>query len=202
MLTRFIEGAVAIGVVPLLVLFAAVALVVWFVSQLDRSGPPRLLDRLRLVFSGLAAEHGMAAFIRRGKEKWVFAPAVSSIAAPTRSEINAGTILTVPGTTSQLVAFAGFATDIADADTSDLSSTQDTAIPGTTPVATPTLTFKDDDSSTTIRAALAEGTSGFIIRMPYGDVPTKRCSVWPVRVGSQNDGVLSRGAAPRGGGRP
>lgn len=188
MLTRFFSGLAAIGVIPLLAALAALLLVLWFVSQLDRTGPPRLLDRIRLVFSGLAAEHGMAAFIRRGKEKWVFAPAVASIAAPSRAEITAGTILTVPGTTSQLVAFSGFATDIADADTSDMSSIQDTAIPGTIPVATPTLTFKDDDASTTIRAALAEGTAGFIIRMPYGDVPTKRCTVFPVRVGSINDG--------------
>jgi hypothetical protein len=54
-------------------------------------------------------------------------------------------------------------------------------------VAASTLTFLDDDASSTIRAALAKGTAGFILLEPYGDVATKRCEVWPVKTTGVND---------------
>ena len=48
-----------------------------------------------------------------------------------------------------------------------------------------------DAASTTVRPALAEGTAGYMIRMPEGDVPTDRCEVWPVRVSALNDSAIT-----------
>lgn len=143
----------------------------------------------------------MARFFRRAKERWVFAPAVANLAAPTRAEINAGTVLTEPGSS----AVSGFAADptgfrlmnepIA---TPDAASSFDKQIPGLNRVdGTPTIVFYDDDAGTAIRTALAEGTAGFVMRMPNGDAVGKRVGVWPVKVAGLNDdlGVLNAGAA-------
>lgn len=131
----------------------------------------------------------MARWFRRGKEKWVFAPAVANKAAPTRAEITAGTVLTQPADTSSagISAVAGFAISNAPIGVPDASSTFDKQIPGIDSTEASSITFYDDDASATKRTALAKGTAGFIIRMPYGDVPTKRCEVWPVRTTGVND---------------
>lgn len=131
----------------------------------------------------------MARFFRRGKEKWVFAPAVANPAAPTRAEINAGTVLTAPGDTAAagISAVAGFAISNAPIAVPDAATTFDKSIPGIDSAEASSITFYDDDASTTKRTALAKGTAGFIIRMPYGDVAGKRCAVWQVRTTGVND---------------
>jgi hypothetical protein len=129
----------------------------------------------------------VAKFIRRGKEKWVFAPSVASKAAPTRSEINAGTVLTVPGGQPTVAGTTGFRFANEPAPLPSMASTFDTSIPGVDTSETPSITLYDDDATTTIRTALAKGAAGFVIRMPYGDVATKRCEVWPVTVAALND---------------
>lgn len=129
----------------------------------------------------------MAKFIRRGTEKWVFTPTVASKAAPTRSEITAGTVLTVPGGAATLSATTGFTGEISQVPLPSMASLFTPSLPGEQTTGTPSLTFYDDTTVTTIRTALADGTSGFIIRMSYGDVPTRRCSVWPIIVGGTND---------------
>lgn len=131
----------------------------------------------------------MARFFRRGKEKWVFAPAVSNTAAPTRAEISAGTILTAAGDTAAagVASVAGFAVSNSPIVTPDAATTFDKSIPGIDAIEASSITFYDDDASATKRTALAKGTAGFIIRMPYGDVETKRAEVWPVRSTGVND---------------
>lgn len=131
----------------------------------------------------------MARFFRRGKEKWVFAPAVANPAAPTRAEINAGTVLTQPGDTAAagVAAVAGFTLSNAPITVPDAASTFDKSIPGVDSTDASSITIYDDDASSTKRTALAKGTAGFIIRMPYGDVAGKRCEVWQVRTTGVND---------------
>lgn len=60
-------------------------------------------------------------------------------------------------------------------------------IPGEDTTADSSLTLDDDNASTATRTALAKDTAGFLLLMPYGDVPTKRCEVWPVTVTGLND---------------
>lgn len=127
----------------------------------------------------------MAKFFRRGVSKIYFLPAVADTTLPfnpTRAEITAGTDLSpfVNG-------LAGFQFANTRIDTPILSSSFTPEIDGPDEVGDSTLTFLDDDTSTTVRTALAKGTAGFIFLMPYGDVPTKRGEVWPVKSTGVND---------------
>lgn len=135
----------------------------------------------------------MARFHPSNKTKVVFAPAVASLAAPSRAEITAGTVLTVAaGTTvAGLVEMAGFETAASDITVPDVATDYDATIPGRKQASNASLTFYDDDASATVRTALAENTAGYVIIMPYGDVPTKRCEVWPVRVSALNDSQIT-----------
>lgn len=121
----------------------------------------------------------------------MFAPAVANLAAPTRAEINAGTILTTPGSTAASGIASppsGFKLANEPIPTPNAAQAFDAQIVGVDRVdGNSAITFYDDDTSTTKRTALAKGTAGFIIRMPYGDTPTKRCEVWPVVSTGVND---------------
>lgn len=133
----------------------------------------------------------MARYFRRGKTKIVAAPAVASKSAPTRAEINAGTVLALPGSNVQAAitsdGMTGFTSTNTPIETPDANSVFTKTIPGPTSVESPQLTFYDDDVSAAIRNALAEGSDTNLIIMPYGDVAGKRCEVWPVRVAALND---------------
>lgn len=124
----------------------------------------------------------MARFFRRGVSKVRFCPAVASQAAPTRSEINAGTDLS-----AQISGIGGFSLANSPITTPDLATNFDSQIDGPDATGDSSLTFYDDDASSAIRTALAKGTTGFIVLMPYGDVATKRCEVWPVKSTGVND---------------
>lgn len=124
----------------------------------------------------------MARFFRRGVSEAVFAPAVASLAAPTTAEITAGTDLS-----ASIADLAGFMLENAPIATPDLSSTFDSQIDGPDTTSDSSLTFYDDDTATTIRDALAKGTDGFLILMPYGNTVGKRAEVWPVRSTGVND---------------
>jgi hypothetical protein len=124
----------------------------------------------------------VARYFRRGKSKILFLPAVANKAAPTRTEITAGTSLTPQ--TAEIADFQFANSPIA---TPDMDTTFTTSIPGEDTVGTPTITFYDDDAASTIRTALTKGAKGFILLMPYGDVPTKRAEVWPVESTGVND---------------
>lgn len=130
-----------------------------------------------------------------GVEKVVFAPSVASLAAPSRAEINAGVVLVTPGVYAHegLQEMGGFEAASTFIDVPDASTDFDGKIPGRKQAGDPTLTFYESDSGSPIRTALAEGTQGYVIRMPYGDVATKRCEVYPVTVASTNTSQLTSG---------
>lgn len=125
----------------------------------------------------------MPRFVRRVKGvKVLFCPAIANKAAPTRAELTGGTDLT-----PDLYDLGGFILTPGDADASDFSSAVEKTVPGLESLEASTLTFHDDDVSSTIRTALAKGTNGYVVRFPYGDVATRRCEVWPVRSKGPND---------------
>lgn len=131
----------------------------------------------------------MGRFFRRGKEVWVLAPAVANKAAPTRAEITAGVVLTEPGSdeAAGIAGIAGWSMSRDDIATPDAATDFAKTIPGVNSSEASSITFYDDDDDDTIREAQIDGTEGFMIRMPYGDVAAKRCSVWPVRSKGVND---------------
>jgi hypothetical protein len=133
----------------------------------------------------------VARYFRRNKEKIVFAPAVANLAAPSRVEISAGTILNQPNDTAfaGIQGMTGFAFSNNPIATPDAGSDFDKQIPGIDTMDNSSMTIYDDDASATKRTALAKGTAGVIIRMPYGDTVGKRCECWPVRSAGVNDDV-------------
>lgn len=124
----------------------------------------------------------MSRYFRRGLSKIRFLPAVASLAAPTAPEIAAGTDLTV-----QLAEINGFEFENSPIMTPDLNTTYTTQIGGEDTTKTSSLTFYDDDSSSTIRTALAKGTAGYLLFEPYGTASAKRAEVWPVTSTGVND---------------
>lgn len=124
----------------------------------------------------------MGRYFRPGMSKIYFLPAVANHNAPTAPEITAGTNLT------PFIADPGdFSFDNVPIDTPDLDSTFTSQIPGRDKAGTPSIGFYDDATGATVRTALAKGVTGFIVRMPYGYVTTKRCEVFPVTSTGVND---------------
>ena len=123
----------------------------------------------------------MAKFFRRGTSKVFFLPAIAGT-SPTRPEITAGTDLSPEAT-----GLSGWQFSNSRIDTPILSSAFTAQIDGPDEVGDSSITFLDDNASTTIRTALARGTSGYIVLFPYGDIATKRCEKWPVKSTGAND---------------
>ena len=130
-------------------------------------------------------------FYRRGVTRFVFAPAVADLSAPTRSEISAGTVM------AGITAVSGFQITRSFVDTPDLDSDFTSNVPGERKADNSSLTFKDkrNSESQDIRDALAMDTEGVMIYMPYGDIPGDRCECWPVTSGGPNDNVSLDGFA-------
>ena len=124
-------------------------------------------------------------FFRRGVTKFVACPVVTNLAAPTRAEITAGTVLT------GITAISGFQITNSPVDTPDLDSRFTSNVAGEDKAGSSSLTFKDkrNTESTSIRTALAKNVSLVIVYMPYGDVPASRCESWPATSTGVNDVV-------------
>lgn len=123
----------------------------------------------------------MSRFFRRGLSKIKWAPSVAG-SSPTRPEITAGIDLS-----PQIAAVAGFQLSNNPIETPDLSTAFNSQIDGPDSTADSSLTFYDDNASSTIRSALAKGTIGNVLLFPYGDVTGKRCEVWNVKSTGVND---------------
>lgn len=124
----------------------------------------------------------MARYFRRGYSKIRWLPAVANGTSPSRAEITAGTDLS-----PSIAEVGGFRFTNSPIATPDFASRFTTTIPGEDTVETPTLTFYDDDTVTTLRTLLAYGAAGYIYLMPYGDTPTKRAELWRVRSTGPSD---------------
>jgi len=117
----------------------------------------------------------MARYFRRGKSKIRFAPTLASATAMTRSEITSSTDLT-----PQIAEVSGFSFSNSPISVPDLNSTFTSTIAGEDTAEDSSLTFYDDDASSTLRTLMVKGTKGYILLFPYGDVPTKRAEIWPI----------------------
>ena len=128
-------------------------------------------------------------FFDRKTSKIVFAPSVASLTAPTRAEINAGTVLATPGSaaTESISDLGGWVSRNNPITVIDLNSDFDKQEPGTFSADGSSLTFYSDLTGEVIRTALAEGTVGYMILMWKGDVSGRKCQVWSVRVAANND---------------
>jgi hypothetical protein len=127
------------------------------------------------------------------QEKVIFVPSIANQAAPTQAELNAGVALCTPGTAiaEGLVALTNFESRTTFIGVGDAAQDFDAQIPGRKSAGEPMLEFYDGGTTTTNRTALAEGSSGYIVRCFYGQTTGKRCAVFPVTIGAQNDSMLN-----------
>jgi hypothetical protein len=133
----------------------------------------------------------MSDFFRRGLSEIHFCPTVSSLAAPSRAEVAAGTDLS-----PAIAEINGFNFSNSPIMTPKLSTTFTTQIPGEDTTDTSTLTFYDDDADDDMRSALVKGTEGVLVFMPYGDTPGLRAEVWPaISTGVNDQWTMSNEAA-------
>jgi hypothetical protein len=142
----------------------------------------------------------MARFNRRGNTGVYYVPAagIANPAAPTATEINAGTALH-----EVMAAWTGFTSEQADLPVPDLGSTWEGTIPGGETPAASSITFyagdQDADTEETVRAALDPGDTGYIVVVKRAKAPVAAdpADVFPVRVKAQNDEYTVDNAAAR-----
>lgn len=125
----------------------------------------------------------MGRYTRKGLSKISFVPTIAVLTAPTIAEITAGTVLD-----TQMSEMSGFKFQNSVIKTPDLSTTFVSQIPGEDEADDSSITFYDDSTAPyAIRTALAKGSAGFIVLMPYGKTATKRAEVWPATSTGFND---------------
>lgn len=116
--------------------------------------------------------------------KIVFCTTVANKSAPTRSEINAGKELS-----GQVSAVNGFTVSSGLIDAPDYGNRFTSRNPGRTEVADSSLTFYQSQDTNDVRLVLPRNTTGFILMMWGGDVPTQRMDVFPVTVTSAGKSI-------------
>ncbi|MFJ2780291.1 hypothetical protein [Kitasatospora sp. NPDC087315] len=122
-------------------------------------------------------------YTRRGTSIFLF---LSTIAAasmiPTRTELAAGTNIS-----AAIAEVDGWTFESQAIETKDMSDTFDSSIPGSDKAADSSFTFWEDSLTSTLEELLKKGTSGYVVILRKGDVPTnKSMDIFPVRVGSQS----------------
>lgn len=127
----------------------------------------------------------MAVLTLRGNIEAVWlTSAPANLAAPTQAEINAGTdIVTGAASVAERMAdLAGWnvSPNVIEAPGADTLSTP--TIPGETDLGQGTLTYYIDDTTYPIDTLLAEGASGWICLMPYGQTAGNHSTVIAVEV--------------------
>ena len=102
----------------------------------------------------------MADITADGKTRVAWVPTISNIAAPTTTELNAGTLLQSTMTADGL---AGFRPETADVDTSSLDSTFSTMVNGRTSFSGTLLRLKKQSGTDTIFTTLVRDTAGYVV---------------------------------------
>jgi hypothetical protein len=119
-------------------------------------------------------------YVPQGVTHYNWLPACANIASPTRAEINAGTDLT-----PELAEAGDWAINSQPIDTPDYAAAFTPQITGNITADNTTLNMYADLASTDVRTLLPRGTTGFIVKLPSGDVAGRKMDVFPVKVGSQ-----------------
>lgn len=120
-------------------------------------------------------------FFRPGVSKIYICPAVAG-SNPTTPELNAGTDIT-----PDLADVNNISVKSNLVDTPDFASNFTTKVVGADQIGDPELVYWDRDNATTNRTALAKGTVGVLVLMPYGRVSGKRCELYAVTSAGVND---------------
>lgn len=125
--------------------------------------------------------------MRKGITRFYFVPTIADAGlVPTVAEITAGTRLD-----AQLAEVNGFNFENNPIQTPDMSTPFVSNIPGEDAAEDSSLTFYEDDTSNPISAALAKGTTGYVVIFPRGIAGASpaiadECDVWPIQVSSNS----------------
>lgn len=102
----------------------------------------------------------MADVISDGMTRVYWVPSIANIAAPTTTELNAGTALTSVITDDGM---EGWEADTARVPNTSLASTTDTERMGRDKLANPLLRFKAQSPTDTVKSTLTKGTLGYVV---------------------------------------
>jgi hypothetical protein len=116
-------------------------------------------------------------YINPATTKVYFCPSIANKAAPSRSELNAGTDLS-----GEINAVKGWTTTSDQVETPDMASRFTSKIPGRISADDSSITFYCDVAGADARALLPRDTAGFIVWLDGGDVGARKMDVYPVRV--------------------
>lgn len=111
--------------------------------------------------------------------KFYFVPSISSIAAPTRAELDAGTDLS-----PQVVESSGWSVSGSTVESQSLVGAA-LKLPGATTLDDSSLTMRNSRTSTDARTILTHGLSCFIVKFPEGDVAGYKMNVFQVIVNAE-----------------
>lgn len=138
----------------------------------------------------------MADIIVDGQTRVAYVPTIADIAAPTATELNAGTVLT---TTLIPAGLEGWESTTAEVDNSSLASTFDTKLPGRVSFSGTALVFKKQDATDTVFTLMTTpGTNGYLV-VRDGVASTTawtaadKVEVYPIRTSTHS--ILGRGEA-------
>jgi len=126
----------------------------------------------------------MAEYFRRGVSEMWFTTTLTAPAAPSRAEVVGAN---GDDFTAAVADIAGWDFSNAPITTPKLSTTFDTSIVGPDTAGGPEITVYDNDTATTLRDAVAKGTTGFMVLAPYGLTVGKQVDVYTVTSTGVND---------------
>lgn len=119
-----------------------------------------------------------------------FCPAVADLAAPSRAELDAGTIVMAPGLTTDegISDIEGWSLENTPIEVPDGNNRYVSTIEGRDTTAASALTFYrgSADGDEAIWIALAKGTVGVLVLKWQGDVEAAEAQCWPVKVSGRN----------------
>lgn len=118
-------------------------------------------------------------YIPPGTRQYYYVPSIASTAAPTRSELDAGTDLT-----GEVADVSGFQTTSESQDTPDLGARFVPKIPGRISADDSSITMYASEDSQDVRQLLPRDTAGFIVQFPEGDIEGRTMDVFPIKVAS------------------
>lgn len=129
----------------------------------------------------------MALFVQKEKEEWWFVTTLSSTTSPTAVQINAGTRIT-----DDIRSVSGFTAETTFVDVPTMKGGRAPKLAGGQVNADSTLTMAEHSTyaTNTVKQALVEGATGYIVINRYGPkgnvAAAAKVDVFPVTIGGNN----------------
>jgi hypothetical protein len=133
-------------------------------------------------------------FFAVGTTRIVFCATIANPSSPTRSELDAGIPLCEPDR-DDVSAINGWTVTSNLIDAPSYGTRFTSRIPGRTEVSDSSLVFYADKMGDDVRSVLPRDTTGYVVIMWGGDVPSAKMDVFPVTVSSVGKSAPDNAAA-------